>query len=196
MYSTTISFAILAALAVADSIQLFAESDDKSVNGLGLSSIHEGAAINYFFLSSGGAETLQYDEKNGEVYSTTSDSVKQSVSIDAGNFLQLSAADFQKVDFSDDDTVSVNGNDEFFAAKNVKDPYNYSKDSYAILNKSSDGSIKIKIKAKQVADSSSSASAAPQSSGAPAVSTISGNGANAKAAGSFIGAAAFVAALI
>lgn len=208
MFSKTFSLAILSSLALvgASEIQLITDSSESSVNGLGLSSKHEGAGINYFFLGSG-SETLEFDEATGQVSIDIGNSVKQSISVDAGNFLQLSVTEFQKVTVADG-VVSVDGNDKFYACKNVSDPYRYSADSYAVLSKSADGCFPITIKVKDGETSSATSSAAASStitsaaptseasSTVPAVSTVSDNGAVYKKAGSVVGAIALVAAIL
>lgn len=199
MFYKTLSLAILSSIAVAavSEIELVADSSETSVNGLGLSSIHEGAGINYFLLGSG-SETLKFDEETGTVYANLTDTITQFVSI-SDNILQLSVFSPQKVTVADG-VVSVDGNDAFFACKNINDPYRYTEKSFAVLNKTSDGCfpMKIKVKSGEISSSSiaaSSSTKASSSTAAPTISTTSDNGAVAKNAGSVVGAVALIAAL-
>lgn len=152
----TLATFILPALAEVYDIKLKFHSDNTDVDGQYLSSMHEGAAINYFFLG-----------EQGEVYSYDSD--KETITLQtgaielllnsAGEFLGVTAAEPQQVKFADD-VLSVAGNSEFYAAKDVNDPYNYSKKSYAVLSLgSASGSIKGQIKKESVAGPSGLASA-------------------------------------
>lgn len=200
MHFSPFSLAILSSIAVAavSEIELVADSSETSVNGLGLSSIHEGAGINYFLLGSD-SETLKFDEETGTVYANLTDTITQFVSI-SNNILQLSVFTPQKVTVADG-VVSVDGNDAFFACKNINDPYRYTEKSFAVLNKTSDGCfpMKIKVKSGEISSSSiaasSSTTASSSSTAAPTISTTSDNGAVAKNAGSVVGAVALIAAL-
>jgi hypothetical protein len=195
MFYKTLSLAILSSIAVAavSEIELVADSSETSVNGLGLSSIHEGAGINYFLLGSG-SETLKFDEETGTVYANLTDTITQYVSINSANILQLSVLAPQKVTVADG-VVSVDGNESFFACKNINDPYRYTEKSFAILSKNGDGCFPMKIKIKD--GQTPSASETPSKpSDIPHISSIPENGANLKSAGSIVGAAAIIAALL
>ncbi|CAK7909384.1 cell wall protein Pga31p [[Candida] anglica] len=129
-------------LAAVYDIKLYAESTDSAVGGKALSSIHEGAGLNYFFLGDS-PETLSYDDRTGIIHSD-----KSTVGI-ADIFLGLGVSTFGKATF-ENDILSIEGNSEFYAAKNVNDPYNYSENSYAVTaftnKKVPEGAIKISIK--------------------------------------------------
>ena len=57
------------ALAAIKDIQLYAQSSNNEVNDFGISSRHEGAALNYLFLAAPGvAENLKYDDETKTVY--------------------------------------------------------------------------------------------------------------------------------
>ena len=173
---------------------MVADSPETSVNGLGLSSLHEGAGINYFFLGSG-SQTLMWDDESGAV-SVKLGEITQSISI-SNTILQLSVFEPSRVTVADG-VVSVDGNDSFYACKNISDPYNYSEKSYAVLDKAADGcfAMKIKVKTGATPSSTDASSTDASSTAAPTISTISGNGASLKSAGSIAGAAAIIAALL
>ncbi|CEP24943.1 unnamed protein product [Cyberlindnera jadinii] len=128
--------ASLAAIASAAQIQLTANV--KLTDYTGLSSIHEGAAINYFQVG-GQSETLEFDEEAATI-TTDATGVPQTLSLvtskDGFPFLQLAPQE-QNVYWSvvDGKLVGYDADCQevtFYAAKNVNDPYQYSKDTFFI----------------------------------------------------------------
>lgn len=166
--ATTIS----AVLAAVYDVQLFAESSDAAISGNGLSSIHEGAGINYFLLSTGGAETFKYDDEAHELY--TENSVKYTVGT-LGGYLSNGVTGSSKATI-DNNKLSLGGNSTFYAAKNTGDPYNYSDNSYIVLVSDVEGSIPFSIKAVKSNSTVTTSSASAASTHAPAVTTVA-NGA-------------------
>ena len=154
------------ALAAIKDIQLYAQSSNNEVNDFGISSRHEGAALNYLFLAAPGvAENLKYDDETKTVYTELkagSSTVRQPLNV-GNTVLQLGGSgDGTKVDIAEDGTLSFDGSDSIGAAKNINDPYNYSKDSYAVV-KGGDGAIPIKLVAKFTGDDKESASSSSSS---------------------------------
>lgn len=208
------------ALAAVRKVQLFAESDNSEVNDFGISSVHEGAGINYLFLAAPNvAETVNYDDSKYILYIESSVG-EQPFSVSEGpGFLQFGQSSI-RVDIAEDGTVSFDGSDSVVAAKNVNDPYNRSEQDYFLVTQGGDDAIPVKIVAKFV-DSEEASSAeeeqpsateeeqepstteeAPASSSAteetiPAiVSSYEGAANVVVAAGSYVAAAAAVAGLI
>lgn len=155
MKFTTICVAALATLAQAAPIQsessavkLTVESANQDVNVKGLSSLHEGAGLNFFFIGQDSQE-LQYDADKQQLYFDINDQIKYSFSV-YSNFATIGVLEPYKVEF-EDNYLKVNGTtDGFYACKNVRDPYNYSKDTYALMNylgqTAPDGCILLKVK--------------------------------------------------
>lgn len=126
-------------------VQLYIYSNNSDVNGLGLSSIHEGAGINYLQLGSG-AQTLGYDNSLGLLYSPQSTSygfnynltvsvVKNSANYNGFPYLQLSVIN-PNVSWG---IYKLNGqhllyardsHGKFYVAKNTGDPYSVSTRAY------------------------------------------------------------------
>ncbi|KAK9242502.1 hypothetical protein V1506DRAFT_547328 [Lipomyces tetrasporus] len=123
------------ALAVTKNVTLKVKSDDAIIDGMGLSSIHEGAAINYVFLGMG-SEDLVYETTNSTIYDP--------------NFIQgfpfylqiwgnlvivaVGVTDVAQFRVGPNSYLSVNGSENgFYAAKNTNDPYNYSSAEYQAL---------------------------------------------------------------
>ena len=139
MKFSTICVAALAALAQASpvkhsikDVKLTVESDNTEINGKGLSSLHEGAGLNYFFLGEG-SQDLKYNSSDKQLYFDVSDDIKFSFSV-SGNFATIGVLEPYKVEF-EHNYLKVNGTtDGFFACKNVNDPYRYSENSYALMN--------------------------------------------------------------
>lgn len=155
MKFSTICVAALAALTQASpvkntikDVKLTVESDNKEINGKGLSSLHEGAGLNYFFLGEG-SQDLKYDSSSQKLYFDISDEITYSFSV-YSDFAIIGVLEPYKVEFNDN-YLKVNGTTEgFFACKNVNDPYQYSKDSYALMNflgkEAPEGCILLKVK--------------------------------------------------
>ncbi|EMG48331.1 putative cell wall protein, putative [Candida maltosa Xu316] len=140
------------ALAAIREYQLFAQSDNEEVNGQGLSSIHEGAGINYVFLGSA-AQTVNYDTDSQNIFADLEiaggQTARQSLVLEGG-VLQLSVAgEPLAVQIADDGAVTFPGSDGLAAAKNINDPYRYSENSFAVI--SGEG-IPISIVAKAVGE--------------------------------------------
>ena len=147
------------ALAAVRQVQLFAESDNDEISGQGLSSIHEGAGTNYFFLGEAG-QTLQYDDEARSLYITLNSQppAPQQLAFQ-GQFLALTVAQGAlSVDIQEDGSVSFDGSDSLYAAKNVDDPYRYSENSWAVVNTESDGAIPLRIQARFVGENEETSS--------------------------------------
>lgn len=112
-------------------------------NYTGLSSIHEGAGINYF-QNGASSETLTFDNEASSIYVQHGE-LKQSLIIIAEAsyqdsffpFLQLSVVSGDKIYWgvSDGKLVGTDSSDktvQFYAAKNVTDPYGVSEHSFLI----------------------------------------------------------------
>lgn len=124
------------------------ESDNKEINGNGLSSLHEGAGLNYFFLGKD-SEELNYDSASQQLYFDVNDQIRYAFSV-VSNFATIGVLESYKVDFKDE-YLKVNGTTEgFYACKNVNDPYRYSEGRYALMNfldqKAPEECILLKIK--------------------------------------------------
>ncbi|ODV96555.1 hypothetical protein PACTADRAFT_1144 [Pachysolen tannophilus NRRL Y-2460] len=111
-------------------IELKAVSNNSAVNGLGLSSVHEGAGINYFFLGQG-SEKLTYDGVS-TIY--VEDSLHQTFQVDS-SILELSVTTtYNHWTFDNNNYLALNGStDGFYACKNFNDPYSYSSNEYGVL---------------------------------------------------------------
>ncbi|KAK9235020.1 hypothetical protein V1525DRAFT_411264, partial [Lipomyces kononenkoae] len=167
------------AVAAPESVYLKVKSNDSTIDGQGLSSIHEGAAINYVFLG-GASELLAYESSNNTIYDPyiyppypfylqlldsvvivavgLSDNVEQ-FRVDSNNYL------------------TVNGSENvFYAAKNTSDPYDYSAYSYQALyfaDKSAapEGAIPFRILVEPAAASTTSSVEATTTSAKPSIAT-------------------------
>ncbi|KAK9462654.1 uncharacterized protein V1516DRAFT_710479 [Lipomyces oligophaga] len=140
--SIVASLAALASGVVAASynVTFVAKSTDSSINGAGLYSIHEGAAINYFFLASdgGSAETILYDsDKN--LFTSPYTGVGGGEFIPFGLLIYENMLWYELGEQSDyfsisDATLAVDGSTKgFYACKDTLDPYDYSLENYQVL---------------------------------------------------------------
>ncbi|RCK62587.1 Cell wall protein PGA30 [Candida viswanathii] len=158
------------ALAAIRQVQLFAQSSNQEINNFGISSLHEGAGINYLFLAAPGtAQTLQFDDATNTIFVDLGSQppARQSLVV-AGNIVQLSVAgEPLNVQIAEDGLVSFPGSDSIAAAKNINDPYRYSEELFAVVTNGAEGSIPFQIVAKFVDEAPSSSSAAPETTAAP-----------------------------
>lgn len=163
-FLTTAAFATLAAAVANAAVTLtVTDSTNDSLNGMGLSSIHEGAGINYFLLGTN-AEDLEY--------------VDGKLQAQLGNFPYFFNADQNIVQLSVVASPTVKITDgkidlgsQVYACKNINDPYNYSKSSYAVVvGEMGTDCYPISIKVNGL-DSSSASSAAESTTMAASTNT-------------------------
>ncbi|KAK9342431.1 hypothetical protein V1522DRAFT_327800, partial [Lipomyces starkeyi] len=123
------------ALAATKSVYLTVKSDNPTIDGQGLSSIHEGAAINYVFLGSGGSEELVYESSNSTIYNPYIFPGYPFYLQIWGNIVVVAVGETItqfKIDSSN--YLTVNGSESgFYAVMNTNDPYNYSAYEYEAL---------------------------------------------------------------
>lgn len=153
--------ALLSAVNCALGVSLVAVSDNDELNNKGLSSIHEGAGINYFFLGENG-EDFTYDADKNEL-STKLGTLPTTVGVEGSILINgvLGPAEIKE----EDGKVTVNGIKQFYGCKNANDPYRYSQSSYMVTtDKSSGDCVPMEIKFSDSEEESSSAPAAPSSS--------------------------------
>jgi hypothetical protein len=140
-------FSILSALvAVASASQIQLNTQLRSTYYTGLSSVHEGAGINYFQVGPV-SQNLTYNQSSGEVYMSINagdqSSYKMALIIPFDNSttdfpqLQLSVTQGEDIFWSVEGGKLVgtdsSGNEvHFYAGKNTGDPYNYSKNSFLV----------------------------------------------------------------
>ncbi|KAK9482511.1 hypothetical protein V1527DRAFT_392339, partial [Lipomyces starkeyi] len=126
---------VSSALAATKSVYLTVKSDNPTIDGQGLSSIHEGAAINYVFLGSGGSEELVYESSNSTIYDPYIFPGYPFYLQIWGNIVIIGVGETVtqfKIDSSN--YLTVNGSESgFYAVMNTNDPYNYSAYSYEAL---------------------------------------------------------------
>lgn len=129
VYATSVS-------AVIYTVYLGVSSDDETLP-TGLSSIHEGAGINYFFLGEG-SQNLTYDDDQKLLYFDSTPEVRQFFSV-VGNIVQLTVApDATEVNVDGPLLAFQGSTGGFYAQKNINDPYRYSQNSYALVHYDSD----------------------------------------------------------
>lgn len=123
---------ILATTISAASIQLWAQSDDSSVNGLGVAYMHEGAGIDYCFLG-GSAATVNYDLTTHYITTALTDTINMYL-LRASSLLQMSVADEPDKWTIQEGVLTFDGvSNQFYACKKTQDPYNYSTNSYQVV---------------------------------------------------------------
>ncbi|KAK9453085.1 hypothetical protein V1511DRAFT_505613 [Dipodascopsis uninucleata] len=120
-------------------VELTAFAPGAQIDNYKLSSIHEGAGINYFFLyNSSNGQVLNYNETGQQLWANLSSYI-YTVGV-IYNVLYLSVVSTaDKITFASNGTLLLNGtSDGFYGCKNVNDPYNYSSQSYEVTHISQD----------------------------------------------------------
>ncbi|KAI3406857.1 hypothetical protein KGF56_000318 [Candida oxycetoniae] len=137
-------------LAALSQIQLFAKSENKEIDGKGLYYTHEGAGINYFFISTEeSSPQLTYDDVSKEIYRQISPQIRFQFSKES-DIVQLSVFSPETVEIKEDGLLTFTGSDTLYAAKNINDPYRYSENAYAVVVGDSFGGVPLEIVAKKV----------------------------------------------
>lgn len=115
------------------SLRLFVKSNNATLDGMGLYSLHEGEGYNFFFLGQPHeAQELIYDTKMYHIYFYYQYFVKYKFTI-CYNFLQLSYVHYPfKVKIKKNGELRFTGYKNLYAVKNVNDPHSYSIQKYAI----------------------------------------------------------------
>lgn len=136
LFTATTFLTALAAPSSTVNYKLQIDADNSEVNGKYVLPYHEGAGINYSFLS-GQAETFTYNPTTHVLYQSIKDSDSENIpynfSVNEHHVL-FSVIGTDEIDIIDGKLSFKGSADSFFACKNTGDPYNYSKDTYELLN--------------------------------------------------------------
>ncbi|KAK9374912.1 uncharacterized protein V1513DRAFT_444029 [Lipomyces chichibuensis] len=150
------------ALAATKQVYLKVKSDNPTIDGQGLSSIHEGAAINYVFLGSG-SEELVYESSNSTIYDPYILPGYPFYLQIWGNIVIIGVGEtVNQFEIDSSNYLTVNGSESgFYAAMNTNDPYNYSAFAYEAVyypeaKDAPKGAIPFRIYAEDVTSSTSS----------------------------------------
>ncbi|KAK7205267.1 hypothetical protein BZA70DRAFT_277742 [Myxozyma melibiosi] len=131
-----LSLAGLAASAAATvaNVTLEVVSSDSTIDGQFLSSIHEGAGINYVFLGPSG-ETYSYDSSANTFGGVSFAGLTSYFQVNDEDLVTVSIlGGYTDFDIVDGNTLAVNGSSSgFYACKNTGDPYSYSTSEYQAL---------------------------------------------------------------
>lgn len=158
-------------VSLASALRLVIHADDDAVNGLGVTTIREGAGVNYAFLGSDSAD-FTYDEESQLLSESSSDT--PSVFSVQEHIVQFGVSGGDQVTI-EDGALAIGGSASgFYAAKNINDPYRYSEESYALTyfgseDPSFEGAIAVTVSVEDDEDTESSSSAAATTTGDPHV---------------------------
>ncbi|KAK6867628.1 Cell wall protein RHD3 [Candida tropicalis] len=114
-------------------LRLFIESNNGTLDGMGLYSLHEGEGYNFFFLGQPQeAQEFAYDTRMYHIYFYYQYFVKYKLTI-CNSFLQLSYVHYPfKVKIKKNGELQFTGYKNLYAVKNVNDPHSYSTQKYAV----------------------------------------------------------------
>ena len=121
------------ALAGITQYTLSIEADDERVNGKGITFKHEGAGINYAFVSDSSAK-FSYDDESKHLFYPINSQISYNLGTE-GDIVQFSVTTPSSVEIGDDGALKFEGSDELFAAVSINDPYHYSDKDFAIIVK-------------------------------------------------------------
>ncbi|CCG25459.1 hypothetical protein CORT_0C00820 [Candida orthopsilosis Co 90-125] len=139
------------ALAAQTRYQFFAKSDFDQIDGHGLTYVHEGAAIDYFFVQQddlASAAILTYDDEQQEFFFQVSPQVKLSLT-KGGDILSLSAGTPFKATIGEDGLASFDGSDTLHAVAHLDIPN--AGDDYAVIVGDFKGGFPFTIEAREYA---------------------------------------------
>ncbi|OWB59640.1 hypothetical protein B5S32_g1830 [[Candida] boidinii] len=160
-YSYVLSAAALASSAIAEDIEFVVKSDNE-LNGRGVYNIHEGAGINYWFVSSDASTTgpLTYDAEAGTITEPFTEQYLIYFDVLGSFIAQSVAGPNADLTFDDEGVLSINGTSTIQACNDVQDPYSYSKNSRALIfgDAPNDACLPIELVKKAYSDASESAS--------------------------------------
>ena len=121
------------ALAGITQYTLSIEADDKRVNGKGITFKHEGAGINYAFVSDSSAK-FSYDDESKHLFYPINSQISYNLGTE-GRHCSIFSHYPSSVEIGDDGALKFEGSDELFAAVSINDPYHYSDKDFAIIVK-------------------------------------------------------------
>lgn len=135
------------ALAGITSYTLSIKSDDERVNGKGITYKHEGAGINYAFVSDTSSK-FAYDDESKLLYYPASPQLKYNFGTEA-DIIQFSVTPPKYVEIGDDGVLKFEDSDKLYAAVSINDPYHYSDSDFAIILRGKPHAIPIQIVAEK-----------------------------------------------
>ncbi|KAK6453768.1 uncharacterized protein RJT20DRAFT_131193 [Scheffersomyces xylosifermentans] len=163
------------ALAALQNVTLWVESDNSTINGNGLSSLHEGAGINYVFLGQN-AQTLIHDDVNNWLYFIPVEPLRQYFAVE-NNIAQVTVAFTDNTVTFENGYLSYGGSTEgFYALLNINDPYNYSKTQKALVHYpdgAPEGAIPLKIRVQTEGEPVPGSTSSTEASSSAAPTTLS-----------------------
>ncbi|CAX40760.1 hypothetical LDG family protein, Candida conserved [Candida dubliniensis CD36] len=135
------------ALAGITQYTLSIQADDERVNGKGITFKHEGAGINYAFVSDTSAK-FNYDDESKLFYYPISPQINYNLGTES-DIVQFSVTPPKSVEIGDDGILKFEDSDKLYAAVSINDPYHYSDNDFAIILRGKPHAIPIKLVAKQ-----------------------------------------------
>ncbi|KAG7696421.1 hypothetical protein KL930_005377 [Ogataea haglerorum] len=141
-FSSTLALATTVASVLAQDVSLYVDSPDTELDGNGLQPLHEGAALNYLFLSNDSSYTWNYNADTKQLTAKLAQ-YDLPVSLKTAPYVSWGAATgYESFTFASDGTLQVNGSsDGFYACKNTNDPYGYSENGYELMYYTNEGDV-------------------------------------------------------
>lgn len=170
LFKNVLAISATATIATAEDVYLYVKSSNSEINGNSLSSLHEGAGINYFFLGSAPASALTYDGDMKTIYSSYAGLTQYFTVYEGFTGLTVIGPNAE-LTFDDNNTLLINGtSDSLYACKNTNDPYRYSEKEYGLMHYSADAPSEC-IPLSLVNGDAASSSAAPSGSASATTTT-------------------------
>ncbi|VEU24196.1 DEKNAAC105327 [Brettanomyces naardenensis] len=174
-FTKTLALLAAAVAASADTVELWVRSDDAEIDGKGLSALHEGAGISYYFLGDN-ATSFSYDPPTGAITQPINNGVYMTFGA-MGSYVAISVVPpFFDATFDADGTLEANGTSAgFFACKNTGDEYQYSVSQWEVMyypeNDAPQGCVALTI-ANAVAPPTNSSTVPPTNTTTVAPTTV------------------------
>lgn len=171
LLKNVLAISATAAIATGEDVYLYVKSSNSEINGNSLSSLHEGAGINYFFLGTASASALTYDSDMKTIYSSYAGLTQYFTVYEGFTGLTVIGPNAE-LTFDDNNTLLINGtSDSLYACKNTNDPYRYSEREYGLMHYSADAPSECIALSIVNGDAVSSSSAAPSGSASATTTT-------------------------
>ena len=109
---------------------------------------HEGAGINYAFVSDTSSK-FAYDDESKLLYYPASPQLKYNFGTEA-DIIQFSVTPPKSVEIGEDGVLKFEDSDKLYAAVSINDPYHYSDSDFAIILRGKPHAIQFKLLLKSL----------------------------------------------
>ncbi|ESW97551.1 hypothetical protein KL918_002924 [Ogataea parapolymorpha] len=133
-FSSTLALATIVASVLSQKVSLYVDAPGGDFRGKGLEPRHEGAALDYLFLTDGSSYSWNYDAATKKLIAPQAQ-YNFPITLGGAPYVAWGATPgYESFTFANDGTLQVNGSSNgFYACKNTNDPYRYSSTAYELM---------------------------------------------------------------